>query len=172
MRRKSINERSTETAKIIGKTPVFSRKRAFFNEIRQLAILPDLGWLSSPPKRRCACPSAYELDFCVLKGLPQKRFLREEERQRSKVARRAKCACSKRSLLFSKLPLIFLQPSRKTVAFTRKRRSNALRRKCEATSIYAKRHLLRRGNRCTRKPLSPEWLRLLDLKLLKSFKNA
>ena len=68
--------------------------RLRFFEIRQLAILPSLGWLStycsaSPPKRRCACPSAYELNFCVPKGLPQKKFLREEERQRSKVARRA-----------------------------------------------------------------------------------
>ena len=108
--------------------------RLRFFEIRQLAILPSLGWLStyclaSPPKRRCACPSAYELDFCVLKGLPQKRFLREEERQRSAFASRQTPACLKRSLP-------------------------------------------RRGNRWIRKPLSPEWLRLLDLKPLESSQNA
>ena len=42
------------------KTPVFSRKRAFFNEIRQLAILPDLGWSSTF--------AVDELNFCVRNG--------------------------------------------------------------------------------------------------------
>ena len=80
-------------------------------------------------------------------------------------------ACLLKALLFSKLPLIFPQPSRKTVAFARKRRRNALRRKCEATSIYAKRHLRRRGNRFTRKPLS-QASPLVGLEGIEKFKKC
>ena len=59
MRRKGINERSGNQSKQ-KKNARFRLKTGVFNEIRQLAILPDLGWSSTF--------AVDELNFCVRNG--------------------------------------------------------------------------------------------------------
>ena len=60
MRRKSINERSGNQSKTKKNDRFSSEKRSFLIEIRQLAILPDLGWSSTF--------AVDELNFCVRNG--------------------------------------------------------------------------------------------------------
>ena len=66
------------------------------------------------------------------------------------VRRRAQLLCSKRA------------PAKPWLLREEERQQSALASRQPPACL--KRSLTRRGNRCTRKPLSPEWLRLLDLK--------